>query len=341
MAEAKIPKNILDFSEDLHIDFDESDGKRTATMLGYSGKPMNHPFIGDLVVDVSGISFNNKVIPILEEHEEERKIGYSKKPKTENNQVYFDDITLLTNSFANEFYQNSKDGFPYQASISFYPKKIERVEEGAKSEVNGYTQKGPALIFRESVFRESSVCTFGMDHRTSSVAQSDQNIAIEMTQESADIIQELFENQQNHIEGESDMTQQTTNEANASQKQNDTSALETQLKEAQDQIKSYSDQLSQMQKHSTKQELATKLSSEDADFLMKFYDKLEQSEMNELADKIKSFTDKINELGASQGSSDQTPSNSEPSVEEVKVYADQNNLSFMEANKALYEQRVK
>lgn len=187
MATVKVPEKALQFSENLAVEFNEDDPQK-AKMLGYSGKPMEHPFFGQLVVDVSGINFRHDKFPILEDHDDEKKIGFSNVPSTEKNQVYFDDITLLDNYFAKEFKKNSDRGFPYQASISFYPKKIEDVQQGAKSDVNGYTVEGPALIFRESDFRESSVVTFGMDHRTSSVAQSNENVVLNLSDKDAKLI---------------------------------------------------------------------------------------------------------------------------------------------------------
>lgn len=191
MATAKIPKSALRFSDELHVEFAEDDSKK-ASMLAYSGKPMRHPLFGNLVVDVSGIKFQSSRIPILEDHEEDKKIGFSGKPSTENNIVQFDDITLLDNEVAQEFYKNAAKGFPYQASISFYPKKVEKVEEGASAEVNGFTQKGPAIIFRESMFRESSVVTFGMDHRTSSIPQSEDTVSVVLSDSSAEILNSYF-----------------------------------------------------------------------------------------------------------------------------------------------------
>lgn len=197
MATAKIPKSALRFSDDLHVQFSEDEDKK-ASMLAYSGKPMSHPIFGDLVVDVSGIKFQNSKIPILEDHEEDRKLGFSGKPSTEGNVVRFDDITLLDNEIAQAFYRNASKGFPYQASISFYPKKVEEISQDSSAEVNGFTQKGPALIFRESVFRESSVVTFGMDPHTSSVAQDDETVSVILSEDSAKIFNSYLRGEPPH-----------------------------------------------------------------------------------------------------------------------------------------------
>jgi len=167
----KIPRNALFFKEPGQFTFSEAteDDKKKFSMVAYSGKPIKgHWMWGDLAIDVAGMEFNKGSFPILEEHLGERKIGFSKiKPNVENNAIEVEDIELLTNKDAEEFYQNAKDGFPYEASISVRPTVIEEIGEGEKGEVNGFKMKGPATIFRKGLVREASVCTFGADKHTS------------------------------------------------------------------------------------------------------------------------------------------------------------------------------
>jgi len=378
MATAKIPKSALRFSDDLHVEFAEDDSKK-ASMMAYSGKPMRHPLFGDLVVDVSGIKFQSSKNPILEDHDEDRKVGFSKgKPSTENYQVNFSDITLLENEVAQEFYQNAQKGFPYQASISFYPKKVEKVEEGASAEVNGFTQKGPAIIFRESVFREASVVTFGMDHRTSSVPQSEDTVSVVLSsKESADILNSFLESgeaevTETHSEGDdaaeflasTDSPRTTTHngtettdcdsvsktfkvydkEFGENENEKEDYMSEEQVKEYEAQIQKYEEKLSEydqrmyeLQKQSVQTDLTHKLGDENAAWLMKFYDNLSPEQLSEISDKILEFHGIINELGKSQGTdSGSEESKKEPSYDEVKKFAEDNNLSFTEANKQLY-----
>lgn len=334
MATAKIPKSALHFQEDLQVSLSETDEERKASMLGYSGKPMKHWLFGDMVVDVSGIKFQNSKIPILEDHEEEKKIGFSSKPSLDDNQVFFSDITLLDNEEANEFYNNAKKGFPYQASISFYPKIIEHVEEGAKTKVNGFTQKGPALIFRESIFRESSICTFGMDHRTSSVAHNDEQVSVFLNEESAKILEEFIpKTKENNMSDE----KITEYEAKLSEMQQKVQEYETKLNETNQQLEQSAVQMSEMQKQVVKKDLADLTSSENVDFLMKFYDKLSADELKEFGAKLASLEKVINEEGLSRGS-EETPSegNHEPSPAEVQAYASKHSISWVEANNALF-----
>jgi len=173
----KIPKNALCFSEEADIALTPSeDGKRYFSMRAFSGKIIkNHSWWGNLAIDVSGIQFTQKRFPILEEHFRDSKIGVANsKPSIDNNEVNFSKIALLNNEKAKEFEQNLSDGFPYQASLSIRPRKIEELEEGTTAEVNGYKMKGPGRIIRESIFREASVCVFGVDSDTGVAALSDE-----------------------------------------------------------------------------------------------------------------------------------------------------------------------
>lgn len=174
----KIPKKHLYFAEDVDIQLqqDSAEDKEFFSMKAYSGKPIKgHWLWGDLAIDVSGVQFNGKRFPILEQHELDKKIGVAnKKPDISNNDIVFDKINLLSNETAQEFKGNLNDGFPYQASIGIRPLVIEELSDGESAEVNGYKLKGPAAIIRKSNFREASVCVFGADPNTSVAAFSDE-----------------------------------------------------------------------------------------------------------------------------------------------------------------------
>lgn len=331
MPNTEIPKSALNFAEDLHIDFEETDEVKKASMLGYSGQPMDHPWFGKLVIDVAGIKFRTSKVPILEDHDDEKKLGWSKKPSIDNNQIYFDDITLLDNTLANEFHANAKKGFPYQASISIYPNKLEEFDKDSEVEVNGYKLKGPGLIFRESVFRESSVVTFGMDHRTNSQAYSDNEmVAVSLSESDASIINKLIPTK------EPDMSAEL--EAKIAEIQKKVEEYEAKFSETSNENESLKANLLNLQKENFQKDLTSKVGEEDAGFLMKFYGSIPSENLEEIAGKFKNFQEIINDLGKAKGS-DEVPSeqSKEPTVEDVKNYAKENGLSFVEANRILYK----
>lgn len=179
MEVKRIPKQALQLvaPEEAEVKFrkDGEDGPRLATMLGYSGKVIKgHWYWGDLVIDTAGVQFSKKKLPILEDHMTSRKVGFSMNPHiTDKHQVVFEDITVLDNDFGNEFYNNSKQGFPYEASVYARPQIVEELGDGESADVNGFKFKGPGTIFRKTLIKEGSVCVFGWDSQTKSQALSE------------------------------------------------------------------------------------------------------------------------------------------------------------------------
>lgn len=177
----KVPKGGFRlFTDEPSIDFKEEDENGLPTsfsMKAYTGSVMPDMWDGGIAVDVSGIDFSGKRrFPILEQHEIDKKIGVAaSKPNTDGHQVFFEKIDILNNQHAQEFKQNLKDDFPYQASISIKPLKVEEVPQKETAEVNGKKFTGPGVIIRSSKFREASVCVFGRDDKTSVASLSEED----------------------------------------------------------------------------------------------------------------------------------------------------------------------
>jgi hypothetical protein len=182
MKDKQIPKGALRFVDRGHgcqafVDFDGSgeDAKPKLSMVGYSGAVIKgHWYWGDMAIDLTGMKFPETRYAILEDHDTDRKIAFMGKPKvTEDFQLVAPENTKFVDTKeAEDFINLSKQGFPYQASIAARPTKVERLEEGTKAEVNGYTFKGPGTIWRGCEFREMSVCVFGWDSKTNARAFS-------------------------------------------------------------------------------------------------------------------------------------------------------------------------
>lgn len=179
-----IKKAALQLIDPLCFAKASEDEKPKLKMTAYSGKIIkNHWYWGDLAIDVSGISFSKKKIPVLEDHLTERKIGFATK-FTQNGSLEVEESEFVDTTFSQEFIRLSKQGFPYEASIYARPTIIEELADGESAEVNGYTFKGPGTIWRKSQLREVSVTTFGYDSQTKSAAMSeDENIAVESNKE--------------------------------------------------------------------------------------------------------------------------------------------------------------
>jgi hypothetical protein len=173
--------------------FSEKDGSVKAQIVAYSGKDIPHFWWGKLALDLEGRT-QMKVIPILEQHELDRKIGFTKKSEVSDDfRLVHNDITFVDTPFSEEFQKLSKQGFPYQASVYAKPSVIEDVGEGTTVEVNGRKFTGPGSIFRKWEHKETSVCVFGADKNTHSqvfsendefevtVFRESENIEVEVT----------------------------------------------------------------------------------------------------------------------------------------------------------------
>jgi hypothetical protein len=174
---AKIPKKALCFNAP-EISLAKGDNEEPKmNMVGYSGGIIkDHWYWGNLAIDVAGVQFKKNKFPILENHWTDQKIGFTSKLKKDENKLTVDPdkTTFLETKYAQEFISNSMKGFPYQASISIIPDKVQRLGEKEEAEVNGFTMKGPGSIIRSCEFKEVSVCVFGYDSNTSAAAMSEE-----------------------------------------------------------------------------------------------------------------------------------------------------------------------
>jgi hypothetical protein len=182
----KVPTGALQFMD--HECFAKTEiGKENVPklkMIAYSGKPIkNHWYWGDLTIDLDGVKFDKSSFPILENHREDRKIAFSNgKPVVKDYQLSIDPdkVQFVDTESSAEFQKLSKQGFPYESSIYGVPSNIERLDEGATAEVNGFTMKGPGAIWRQWTFKEASVCVFGHDSNTRSEAFANTELELEL-----------------------------------------------------------------------------------------------------------------------------------------------------------------
>lgn len=186
----KVPSTALNFSDVSSVKFkflsnDEDEASDdasvkggTVNILGYSGGIIrDHWWWGNLVIDLEGMQFPAKsAYPVLKDHSTDQKIGFSEKPEIINNQLHINKVTLLDTEYANDFVDQSKQGFPFEASIYAKPTSIENIDDGESVMVNGFLFDGPGTIWRKSTFKEVSICTFGYDPNTSATAMSEGDI---------------------------------------------------------------------------------------------------------------------------------------------------------------------
>lgn len=174
-----IPKGALrlidpgvDSESNTILVFKEGDiQKKKLQMTVYSGKVLkDHWYWGSLAIDLSGAEFPKKKYPVLEDHRTDRKIAFTSKPLVDEKGLHVnpDKTEFVDTVESNEFQKLSEQGFPFEASLYGLPSVIERIDEGASVQVNGYTLKGPGSVWRKWTFKEASVCVFGHDTNTQS-----------------------------------------------------------------------------------------------------------------------------------------------------------------------------
>ncbi|MCK5603288.1 hypothetical protein KAR91_15500 [Candidatus Pacearchaeota archaeon] len=202
MKDKQIPKGALRFVDEgqgcqAFVELEDGDKTPKLNMVAYSGKTIKgHWYWGDLTIDLSGMKFLDSKYVVLENHDTERKVAFMGKPKiTEDHQLLSNpNAKFVDTEAANEFIKLSKEGFPYQSSMSVRPTNVERLEEGAKAEVNGFKVKGPHSIFRACKFREMSVCVFGWDSKTKATAYSKELVDLQYEEKVINAEEELDEN---------------------------------------------------------------------------------------------------------------------------------------------------
>jgi len=154
------------------------DGKDHMDMVAYSGGIIkDHWYWNNLAIDLDGMEFPNPKYPVLENHETSRKIGFSGKP-TIDGALRINNVEFVETPESLEFRSLSKKGFPYEASIYAKPTVVERVSEGAKVEVNGFSLRGPGTVWRKCIYKEASVCVHGFDSNTKATAFGTEEIEI-------------------------------------------------------------------------------------------------------------------------------------------------------------------
>lgn len=173
MNKSTIPVSAFSFTD--MDSFAKIDKEGNVDILAYSGKPFKHWYWGNFAIDLTGAEFPQKFFPVLEQHDVVRKIGFSTKPSIEDNKLAIKNMTFLNTEEALAFQDNSKIGFPYQASIQGRPSIVENIDDGESVIINGHKLVGPGAIWRKWTYMETSVCVFGADPNTKSKALADEN----------------------------------------------------------------------------------------------------------------------------------------------------------------------
>lgn len=121
-----------------------------------------------VVVDLASTRFANDPIPLLHDHYDFERVGHSTSQRIENNQIVIDGVISGVSETATRIVLESKNGFPWQASIGAKYGSIDLIPEGKTVEVNGRKFFGPLEVARDVEIFETSFVVFGADKNTAS-----------------------------------------------------------------------------------------------------------------------------------------------------------------------------
>jgi len=136
-------------------------------------------YSGPVVADLAGMQLPAGPSPVLLDHDSHQVIGHGQAAISAG-VLSLEGVVSGTGLAAQEFLANSKNGFPYQASLGARVLVAEDVDPGVEVQVNGQTFTGPLLIARQTEFGEASIVPLGADRDTSArVAASKKESAMD------------------------------------------------------------------------------------------------------------------------------------------------------------------
>lgn len=136
-------------------------------MLAYTGGPMR--IVGwkyPVIIDLAGLSIPAQSRPIRFGHDPLAGVGHTDSIRIEQGQLLASGVVSRDTAAAREVVASSKNGFPWQASISASVDEFEFVKEHQQVIVNGRSFTGPLNVVRKSTLGEISFVDLGADGAT-------------------------------------------------------------------------------------------------------------------------------------------------------------------------------
>lgn len=159
---ADVPPEAMVFNMHGECAFEAGDEeKKNIRLMLYDGSVVAHWFWGNLAFELSSMRLAKKSVPILHDHETDRRVGFSTKATFDGEFVM--EGKQLDNEHAQSIRSDAMNGFPFESSLRFDPEnsKITHILEGSEVEVNGHRLKGPGAVITNTSVMEGSVVTFG------------------------------------------------------------------------------------------------------------------------------------------------------------------------------------
>lgn len=150
---------------------EEADGKtklRRFEGVAYTGAPMVPRGWGlPIVVDLKGVRFRGKQLPMLRSHDPDKVAGHTDKVWVDKDGIHVAGVFSGEAEHVNAITTPADNGFEWELSIGGDPVRSEYLEAGEETEVNGQTVTGPLEISRETEVSETSFVALGADGDTS------------------------------------------------------------------------------------------------------------------------------------------------------------------------------
>ena len=138
-------------------------------LLANTGIPMNaRGFYDPVILDMSGVVFSAKRIPILGDHRTSLRLGYTSSQEIDGDKnIVAEAVASGTSQEAKDMIADMQNGIPFQVSVGASIKKSQFIDEDVEVEVNGKMHKGPLLVAKATTVNEITVTIFGADPKTS------------------------------------------------------------------------------------------------------------------------------------------------------------------------------
>lgn len=151
----------------------EGDGKlATFTGVAYTGAPMTPDGWGlPIILDLAGVKAKVKQ-PALRQHDHEQVVGHTESVDVDDKGINVSGVFSGEKQHTDKVIVPAKNGFPWQMSVGANPLRLEYLESGEETEVNGRVVRGPIDIARETEVFEVSFVPLGADDHTSATVSA-------------------------------------------------------------------------------------------------------------------------------------------------------------------------
>lgn len=181
--DAKSTRNTLSLSALIELvkkDGGKDDEPKSFMITAYTGQLLDLGWFGKLVFDVQGMQAKEK-FPVLREHKRDRVVGIGTRSWRDEKRFYMGGDFVPSTRDGREVLDLAEKGFPWQASVGIWPKKVKVLDDEKESMVvNGQEIRGPAEVWLESLVGEVSFVSLGADDQTAAIVLSDQSVPVEI-----------------------------------------------------------------------------------------------------------------------------------------------------------------